>query len=333
MNNIIQKNALARIALSVIVLLTLLYPLTKPSNYMISTLVTCFVFSALGVCWNLIGGYGAQISWCHAAFVAIGAYTGMICYNSFGLSPLLSMPIGMLIAFVISTIIGNMTFRLRGTYFSIATIAFAEIVRVLLIYFEPITGGSLGAYVTYSGQNPFNLIFSNDTPFYYIMLAALTIIVFITSRFEKSKIGYSLRAIKGDEDAAFSLGIKTFRVKLNAFQLSAVMTSAIGTLYAFFLTFIEPKGISGLDLSVKIGVVAIVGGVGTLWGPVLGAFIIIPLIELAGTMLGQSGATQLLYGLALVLVVMFKPDGVISLFNRKAKQIPAGMLADEEGSE
>ena len=306
-----------KILIGAIAIVLLLSPSFGLGSYGINVIVTCLVFASLGICWNLISGYAGQISWCHAAFLSVGGYTSIIFYQTFGWSPIFSLPIGMLISLVVATIIGNMTFRLRGTYFSIATIALSEIVRVILLFFRDITGGSLGIYVPYKVNQQFNLVFLNNTPFLYIMFGVLAVILLIANVFDHARIGYSLRAIKGDEDAAFSLGVSTFSSKLRAFQLSAMLTAAVGTIYAFFLTFIDPAGFCGLDMSVRIGMVAIIGGVGTLWGPVLGAFIVIPLIELAGTLMGQMGGTQLFYGVALVLVVMFKPDGLISFFKRK----------------
>lgn len=297
------------------------FPLFVRGNYLISISVSCFIFASLGVAWNIIGGYGAQISWCHAAFLSVGAYTNFILATNFGLSPFLSMPLGMLISFLLATLIGYGTFRLRGAYFSIATIAFAESVRILLQYCSGITKGAAGIYMTYSGHSFTALTFKNDRPFYYISLMLLLLIVYGTYRFTRSKTGFYLSAIKGDEDATESLGIETFKVKLTAFQISAMLTSVVGAIYASFLTYIAPASTCGLDLSIKIGVIAIVGGIGTLWGPVLGAFIVIPLIEMTSVLLGQHGGSQMLYGLLLIIIVIFRPAGVISLFQKGEKKM------------
>jgi len=313
-----KKITLKSCIIAVLTLILIALPQIIDNNYVISTFVYCFSFAALGVAWNIIGGYGAQISLCHAAFVATGAYTSYIAYNAIGLSPFLSMPIGMIISYLLATLIGQGTFKLRGPYFSIATISFAEILRVLLLYFKNFTGGASGKYITFKKESFFNLTFKEDTAFYYIMLVVLVIVLFITAKFAKSKIGYYLGAIKGDEDAALSLGIPAFKIKLYAFQISAVITSAIGTIFGFFLTYIDPTSVGSINLSIKICVVAIIGGLGTLWGPVLGAFLIIPLIELASILLGQKGGSQLLYGLALILVVIFRSDGLISFFNKSS---------------
>lgn len=304
---------------AVLLAAALVLPAFIKGNYLISISVSCFIFASLGVAWNIIGGYGAQISWCHAAFLSVGAYTNFILATNFGLSPFLSMPLGMLISFALATLIGYGTFRLRGAYFSIATIAFAESIRILLQYCSGVTKGAAGIYMTYSGHSYAELTFKNDRPFYYITLILLLLTVFATYRFTKSKTGYYLSAIKGDEDATESLGVETFKVKLTAFQISAMMTSIVGAIYASFLTYIAPASTCGLDLSIKIGVIAIVGGIGTLWGPVLGAFIVIPLIELTSVLLGQHGGSQMLYGLLLIVIVIFRPAGVISLFQKGEK--------------
>jgi branched-chain amino acid transport system permease protein len=298
-------------------LAAVLLPIFVRSNYIISVGVTCFLFAAFGVCWNMISGYGGQISWCHAAFVSIGAYTAMIMYRMLGFSPLLSIPVSMAIAFVVATLIGSVSFRYRGPFFSITTIAFAEIVRILLLYFNDLTGGSAGLTMPFTGANALNLMFSNDTPHYYVSIGVLGLMVFITARLEKSKTGYYLKAIKGDEDAAISLGIDTRRTKLRTFQLSGILTAAAGAFYISFINFAQPNGIAGMDFSVRIGSVAIIGGSGTVWGPVVGAFILIPLIEIANASMGAQGGAQLLYGAALIAVVVFQPKGILYFFVRQ----------------
>ncbi len=304
------------IVLLALLAVILVVPKFVENNYYISTLVYCFLFGALGVAWNLIGGYGAQISWCHAAFVATGAYTGILLNKFYGLTPLAAIPISMAIAYGFATLVGYGTLRLRGAYFSISTIAFAEILRILLLYFKGITNGSKGAFITYRGESYLNLTFENDVPFYYIGILILIVTLAFTKWFEKSKLGYYLGAIKGNEDAAISLGIPAFKIKLKAFQISAMITAAIGVVFAFFLTYIDPTSVCSMDLSVKIGVVVIVGGIGHMWGPVIGSFIIIPLIEITNILLGQRGGSQILYGLALILIVTNKQEGVIGFFKK-----------------
>lgn len=296
----------------------LAFPLLGTSNYLITVGVNCLIFACFGLSWNLISGYGGQISWCHSSFAAIGAYTSVILFNRMGISPFLSLPLGMLLSFVLSTIIGFISFRYRGPFFSITTIALAELVRVLILHFADLTQGSRGINIKFSASFV-NLLFSSNTPYFYIMIVLLAIMIVVTNIFEKSKTGYYLRLIANDEDAAITLGVPTSKVKLRTLQLSAILMSALGTFYAFFMMFIDPNVIAGLDLSIKIGSVAIIGGIATAWGPVVGAFIIIPLIELANVLLGQSGAAQFLYGAGIVLVVVLQPKGVLYFFNKESK--------------
>lgn len=153
------------IIIAVLAVILLLVPAITKNNYIITTLVYCFVFSSLGVSWNMIGGYGAQISWCHSVFVAMGAYSSMILYKTLGVSPFISIFVGMALAYALATAIGYGTFRLRGPFFSLSTIAFAEIVRIIIQFWGGLTGGASGYSVQYKGANFINLMFKNDVPF------------------------------------------------------------------------------------------------------------------------------------------------------------------------
>lgn len=308
-----------KLLLVVVLLLLIILPLFVQNNYLSSVLTSCLLFSCFGMAWNIIGGYGGQISWCHAAFVTIGAYTNFIMYNKLGLSPFISLPVGAAISYVFATILGTATFRYRGPLFAITAIAFSEMLKIVLIVWRDLTNGASGLYMTYRGVNPWNWQFASDKPLYYGMIVLTAIILFISYKFIKSKTGYYLSTIKGDEDAAKSLGIDTRKTKLKAFQLSAVITSVVGAVYASYMAFIEPFTICGMDLSIKIGAVVIIGGIGTLYGPIIGAFVVIPLIELASTLLGAQGGTQVLYGLMLIIIVILRPSGLIGLFDRKTK--------------
>jgi len=313
-----MKKNTARIAVAVIALaVVLLIPAVTKGNYIISLLVNCMFYAAMAGCWNIIGGYGGQVSWCHASFVAIGAYSNFILATNFGISPFLTIPVGMVVAVIVATVIGYATFRLHGPYFSIATIACGEAIRVLIQYFDKITKGAAGIYVTYRKNDFLALTFSSDRPFYYIALVVLILIVVITFLFTKSKTGYYLGAIKGDETAAESLGIETFKIKMRAFQISALLCSVVGCFYASFLTYIAPTSTASFDLSMKIGVVAIVGGVATLGGPVIGGFVVTLLIEFTSKLFGSAGGSQMVYGILLMVIIIFRPEGIISFFTER----------------
>lgn len=313
-----MKKYLSKKSIIGIVLLAvaLLIPVVTTGNYLISILVNCMFYAAMAASWNIIGGYGGQVSWCHASFVAVGAYANFILNAELGISPFFSIPVGMIVAALIATVVGYSTFQLHGPYFSIATIACGEAIRVLIQHFDRFTKGAAGMYVTYHGPNFWALTFANDIPFYYIAIVLILGMVLVTHLFTKSKTGYYLSAIKGDETAAESLGIETFKVKLRAFQVSAMMASVVGCFYGSFLTYIAPTSTASFDLSLKIGVVAIVGGVASLWGPIIGGFVVILLIEITSKMFGAAGGSQMVYGLLLMLVVIFKPEGIIGFFQK-----------------
>lgn len=301
-------------------LLILAFPLLADNPYIIHTFFMVFLFATMGLGWNLIGGYGAQLSLGHAAFFAVGAYTAVLFVVYKSITPLLGGVVGIVFAVILAIIIGLPSFRLRGPYFTLSTIAAAEIVRTLLLHFQEFTGGANGIPIPFKGENPLFLQFYSKAPYYYLALIML-IAVFLLLRFlEKSKIGRYLAAIREDQDAAESLGINTHKVKMIALIISAAITAACGVLYAFTVGFIDPDSIAGLSLSIEIAVVVIVGGIGTLWGPIVGAGVVILLTELTNMYLGamRSGASLMLYGLLLIIVILFKPQGLSALFRKKS---------------
>lgn len=312
-----QKSSIllrSKIIFAVVIGLILLIPFMGLSNYWITFFVYCYFYAALGSAWNLIGGYGAQVSWCHAAFVCIGSYTSFIGYNTYSINPWICILLGMILCALTAFFIGFISFRLRGVFFSLSTIAFSEIVRLAVAWQKDFTGGYNGMYIIYRGSNFWNLTFKNDIPFYYISFGLVLIVTIISYWLKKSKYGYYLHAIRSDEDAALSIGIESYKVKSNVFILSAVLTCLIGSIYSFFITYIDPNSVGNLDLSTKIGAIAIVGGLGTVAGPIFGAFALFALSELSNKLFGTSGATMLPYGLALILVIMFRPNGISSFF-------------------
>lgn len=323
-----RKNLLA---LGVFMAAFLSVPIFVRQNYMMSVLTQCFLYASMGVAWNLIGGYADRVSIGHSAFLAVGAYTSYILYLNLNITPLIGMLVGVVIAGIMAYLIGKVCLGLRGTFFSLSTIAFAEIFKNLLLHFRELTDGSYGLILTYTGDDPINLQFGSKLPFYFIALVFLGAVLVFNIYFEKSKTGYYLKAIGEDEDAIRSLGLDTQKVKMRTFIISAMITSMIGTLFGFYLTYIMPTSIASTPVSIKIIVVAVIGGAGLLWGPVLGAFIIIPLTELVNATLGSlGGANTMIYGLVLILIIIFQPKGVLALFqeggavNRIVKKLLVG---------
>lgn len=302
------------IGIIVVAFFLIALPIFNPSNYIYSVAVMFAAFAAFGTCWNIIGGYASQICWCHATFVAIGSYTSVLLFRHFGISPWISMIPAAAISALVAIIIGSISLRLRGVFFSLTTIAFCEGFKAWLNYQKNLTNGSSGLVVTFKGESLRNLMFRTPKGYYYVFLVMLVVCIIISWRIQRSKMGFYLRAIKADEDAAMSLGIATHKVKLKAFVISALMTTCLGVVYGFYLSYIDPTAVASSDLSTKIGTMALVGGAGTLAGPIFGAALLIPLAQIANILLGSSGAGMLIYGLALVLVMLFRPKGVRSFF-------------------
>src|SRR6202042_2353754 len=239
-------------------------------------------------------------------------------YAHFALSPLTGIPVGIVVSVAISAVIGVPTLRLSGHYFSMATIAVAELVRLIV-------GNTdyLGAGVGLSGptvpRNLFDLSFISALPYYYLFLAILVATLGITWWMAESRMGFYLRAIRDSERAARSLGAPASRVKLYAFMLSAGLTSVAGTLYATMFGFVDPDSGLGILISVKMLIMAALGGAGLLFGPLIGALILVPLEEISNSLLGGQGAglTFLAYGAIIVIIARFLPSGLLSLFERR----------------
>jgi branched-chain amino acid transport system permease protein len=256
-------------------------------------------------------------------------------YAHFALPPLVGIPAGIVIAVTIAAIIGGPTLRLSGHYFSMATIAVAELARLIVTNTE-----YLGAAVGLSGptvpRNLFDLSFVSALPYYYLFLIVLAITLLITWWMANSRMGFYLRAIKDSERAARSLGAPAARTKLYAFMLSAAFTSVAGALYAMMFGFVDPESGLGILISVKILIMAALGGAGLLFGPLVGAAILVPLEELSNSWLGGSGAglTFVLYGAIIVLISRFQPGGLLALAVRlleRRGKAPATTVAAEAG--
>ncbi len=295
-------------------------------RYLIHLWVTFYLFGALAVAWDLIGGYAGQLSLGHAAFFALGAYTSVILFQLRGLTPVLGGLLGAGLAAAVAGGIGYVVFRLRGVFFAMATIAFAEITRALLLHFRSLTQGDNGLAIPYTGDRPLALMFRSEVPFYYIGLGLLLLALVVVQAVRRSRVGYYLRAIRDDQEAAESLGVVSRRAKLWALELSATLTALAGTVYAFDIGFINPDSTASLPLSIEIAIMAIIGGVGTLLGPVVGAGVIVALNQATNAWLGaRGGASTALYGLLLMAAVLIQPAGLAAFWPRG--HTPPGRLA------
>ena len=282
------------------------------SSYMITIFILIFFYGFLGQAWNVVGGYAGQLSAGHAAFVGIGAYTAAVLSVEAGVTPWLGMFVGGALATVLGAVVGFLGFRfgLRGFYFVLLTVAFSEICRIVAANTEAV-GGALGYYITFTGD-PWQFQFQDTRAYYYIALALMVGATVLVGWLERRRFGVYLAAIRDDESASEAAGVDTFRYKMLAMLLSAFLTGVGGTFYAYYLFSLQPNTVFGVPLSVEIIIRPIVGGAGTVLGPVVGSFILSPLAELSRHYFAQGGwhgAHLVAYGALLIAVVLFLPEG------------------------
>jgi branched-chain amino acid transport system permease protein len=281
-------------------------------SYAVTVFTLIFFYGFLGQAWNVVGGYAGQLSAGHAAFLGVGAYTAALLSAEAGVTPWLGMFAGGALAAVLGTVVGFLGFRfgLRGFYFVLLTVALSEICRIIAANTEAV-GGALGYYITFTGD-PRQFQFQDTRAYYYIALALMVAATGLVAWLERRRFGVYLAAIRDDEAACEAAGVDTFRYKMLAMLLSSFLTGVGGTFYAYYLFSLQPNTVFGVPLSVEIIIRPIVGGAGTVLGPVVGSFILSPLAELSRHYFAQGGwhgAHLIVYGALLVAVVLFLPEG------------------------
>lgn len=296
------------------------------STYWMHIIIITLLWSIVGISWNLLGGYCGQVSFGHASFFGIGAYTSGILYYKFGISAWWGLPFSIITVALGALIIGFICLRLRGPYFALGTLAMGEVLRVTAENFEDFTGGARGILLE-------RRTWVDKEPYFYIILV-LAALVFIASRFVvRSKWGYYFTAIREDQDAAESLGISTIVYKNIALVLSAVFTGVAGAFYTAYMGYIDPHIVFALhDISVITIMVVMVGGVATQWGPVVGAAIMIVLSEYVRTIPKIGAAHQTLFGVLLIVIIIFLPNGVVGDFGKIVKFLKRARTAEAGGN-
>jgi branched-chain amino acid transport system permease protein len=269
--------------------------------------------------WNLLGGYAGQVSVGHAVYFGVGAYAGLVGYTEWGWPPIAGAPLGVLVSALLAVVVGLPTFRLRGHYFSMATIAAAELARILAANWT-LLGAAVGLMGPPRPRTLADLSFISPVPYHYLFLAVLLALLGLTALMRRSRMGYYLAAIRAGDRAARSLGVPVLRYKLYALLLSASFTSIAGTLYAVMVGFVDPDSTLGILLSVKMIIFTALGGAGTLFGPLVGAAILVPLEETTNALLGGGGTgiTFIIYGAIILLVARFQPGGMAALWRQAA---------------
>ena len=316
------------IAFAIVVVVACLLPLAlDPRGYWIRVLTFTLLFAAMAQAWNIIGGLANQTSLGHAAFFGIGAYTSTILLLKLGLSPWIGMVAGGVFGGVAAFIIAIPTMRLQGHYFALATLAFGEVMRVIANVWVSLTGGPGGTSIPFSPPSFANYSFKLLLPHAYIAIAALVITTLIFEWIQRGAMGYRLRAIKENPAAAEVIGVDTTRVKLQAAVISGALMAMLGTLYVQVAVFFDPDTVfSAAGISIRVALIAILGGIGTAIGPILGAFFIIPLEELMNEWFSSSaaGLSQLIFGLILIVVILWRPHGFVTVFRSLRAKFTGG---------
>lgn len=305
--------------LIVLLLIVVVLPFILQQEYLVHVLILVLMWAYLGLCWNILGGFGGAMSFGHGLFFGIGAYTTSVLFTRFGVSPWIGMIVSAVLVSIICLLLMYPTFRygLVGTYFSLVTIAFAEAARPIFTYWSYV-GGAQGLLIPLVGGDSLLMYqFDSKRPYYYVILVMTAIAVLITYVIRHSKLGYYLLAIREDEGAAEAIGVPTTRYKFLGTVISAILTSFGGTFYAQYLLYIEPS-IFGVNFSISILLGSYIGGLGTIFGPVLGALVMTSLREILRIAFGQAaaGLHLVIYGTVLILVISFLPGGIASLANR-----------------
>jgi branched-chain amino acid transport system permease protein len=310
-------SASAVIALGVLLIVLLIAPWLV-NDYLLTVLIVVLYFAFAGQAWNILMGFAGQLSLGHAIYAGLGGYTAAVLFKHFGIAPWIGFLAGIPLTAACGATIGFLAFRFRvaGVYFAILTIAFAEFARLGFDHFDYVNA-SAGLFlpVAQYAQNDLWRLRGNPTMFYYVILAAVVVAFVICRALLKSRIGYFWLAIREDEEAARAAGIDSFRYKMAAIMISAVITSFAGVFYAFFYNNLFPEQVFSISRSIEIILGPIIGGIGTLFGPILGAFVLTGLAELLNAAMAAAGvdipgAKQVFYGICLLLVVVALPEGV-----------------------
>jgi branched-chain amino acid transport system permease protein len=298
-----------------LIVLTATMPLWPIANsYTLAVVVRALLFIALGQAWNVTAGIGGQLSLGHGIFFGLGAYATAILFNRWGIPPWLGFLAGMALATFVAFVMGAATFRLRGIYFALATIAVSLGFLEVTQYYSDFTGGDSGMAVRFLGESWWALQSRSPVPFLWLMLAVVVGFYALSRWLLQSRLGLELQAVRDDQDAAAAAGIDVVGTKLKGFLLSAAMTAFVGAAYVQFYLAIDPSTAFGLTEAIQIQLPALIGGLGTAGGPIIGGAIMIFVSELtnwAGTRIGQEGIDVLAYGVLLLVMVTRAPEGMI----------------------
>jgi len=308
--------------------LFLIFPIFPHSSFAMATMIQFFMFSLYGMGWNTIGGYGGQVDLGKAQYVGIGAYTTAVMLIRWDIPFWFSMPVGVFFAVLWSFVLGYPLFRLKGHYFAIATIATSLVLKDLFEVWG-FVGAARGLEISpirFPPPDFLRLIFKEDVYYYYVILGFFFVGILYMNWFRKSRLGFQLRAIKDNEEVARSLGINVHWAKIKTYAIATAFVSMVGSFHTCYIRNIEPEDTMSLDISILIALMAMLGGAGSLWGPIIGAGILIPLKsylkEWLGARAGIIGIDLILYAMIIMAISAFEPRGIwgiVQKFRRRRR--------------
>jgi branched-chain amino acid transport system permease protein len=275
-------------------------------------------------------GFTGQLSLGHGAFLGLGQYTSTLLFTKLDISPWIGMMAGGLTAMLLALLVGLLALRLKGPFFALATIALTAIMEILAVKFDNITGGSVGITIPYRPGLE-NMIFQNYHPTYFLFVCLLAVVLIVTIVINKSRLGSNLVAIRENELTAASLGINVFRNQVYALMISAFFTGVVGTLYAQHVLFIDPAGSFSVVVSEKAALISIIGGAGTVFGPLIGGILLAPTEIFLRTWLGSTyqGAYLIVYGVLLIFVILVIPNGIAGTLGAYIKKTASKVKLQE----
>jgi len=297
-----------------------IFPFVFPSPFMVNFGVLALFYAFIGQSWNIAGGFAGQLSFGHVVFFGAGAYASTILQVRFGVNPWIGLPVSAVAGGLVGWLIGYLSFRagLRGSYFALITLAFAEMLRIIANSVE-ITGGGLGLLIP-AKPSVANFQFPERVGFYFLILVLVAVSIAIAIWLKHSRFGAQLAAIRENEDAARALGINVFSEKLKILILSGALGGMGGCFFSQYFLYIDPIIVFGVDKSVEMLLVSMIGGAGTVYGPLIGAVLLAAISDTARVVTNIQGLSLVIYGGLLILIIAFLPNGLIDLIQRLTKR-------------
>lgn len=298
-------------------------PLVMKGRFEQNMAILILMWACLGSAWNIFGGYTGQVSLGNAIFFGIGAYGVVVPFMHWNVTPWIGIFVGMAFATVVALILAWPLFKLSAQYFAIATVALGETFRIIAVNL-PFLGGAAGMDILKPKAKPWYAVqFMSKIPYYYFFLVILAVVFLLMLYINSSKMGYYFRTIKANETAAASVGIDTRKYKTIAFIISACVTSLCGAFYAQYQLYVDPTTVFLGSISTRMIMMAVIGGLGTLWGPMIGAVILVPLSEYTRVQFASvlPGSDQVLYGALIILIILFQPKGILEILKNLGNKI------------